>query len=173
MERTDLDITKLYILEWVSLFHTTIAFCDDAIYLLFERIFKGSLRIKYAFFRYLSVLLFKESDNLLAVNESLAFWTSDIFDFDAYSNTLFWSENVIEFFDKEINKNFIEGLYKEIQPLLYDILEPELVDIFRKEMNKSFETGIFYDRKAEYLEKMGCKDREAMEDAYWYWDNTF
>lgn len=173
MERTDLDITKLYMLEWVSLFNTTVAFCEDAICLLFERIFQGSLRIKYAFFRYLSVLLFKESDNLLAVNESLAFWTSDIFDFDAYSNTLFWSDIVIKFFDEKINKELIEAFYKEVQPLLYHILEPEFIDIFREEMDKSFAAGIFYDRKAEYLEKMGCKDRESMEDTYWYWDSTF
>ncbi len=173
MERTDLHITELYILDWVSLFNTTVAFCNNNICLLFERIFKGSLRIKYAFFRYLSVLLFKESDNLLAVNETAAFWTSDIFDFDAYSNTIFWSDNIVEFFDMKINKKLIEALYKEVHPLLYNILEPEFVDIFHKEMNKSFATGIFYDRKAEYLEKMSCKDKESMEYAYWYWDNTF
>lgn len=71
------------ILNGISLFNTTIAFYRDNILQMFEKIFKGFLRIKYSFFRYLSVLLFKESDNLLAINEARAFWTSEIWDFDS------------------------------------------------------------------------------------------
>ena len=37
---------------------------------IFDQIDRSSLTTKYSFFQYISVLLFKESDNLLAVNET-------------------------------------------------------------------------------------------------------
>ncbi len=77
-----MEIESSDILNWFSLFNITVAFCKDNIQLLFKKIFKGSQKIKYSFFCYLSVFLFKESDNLLAINESKAFWTSDMWNFD-------------------------------------------------------------------------------------------
>ena len=69
------------ILGDISLFNTTIAFDRNNIVKLFDKIYGGSLAIKYSFFKYISVLLFKESDNLLAINEERPFWTSEIWDF--------------------------------------------------------------------------------------------
>lgn len=51
---------------WVSLFNTTAALSSNNIKLLFKSIFNGTLEVKYSFFKFLSVLLFKESDNLFA-----------------------------------------------------------------------------------------------------------
>ncbi|MCI8410220.1 MAG: hypothetical protein HFJ09_13275 [Lachnospiraceae bacterium] len=165
-----MEMQNLSMLDWISLFNTTVAFCENNIHRLFFKIFKGSLSIKYAFFRYLSVLLFKESDNLLAVNESREFWTSDIWDFDGgcFDNNFYWCDDVVRFFDKEINKERIQALFKEIEPLLYHILEPEAIDLFRDEMNQSFVVGVFEHRKAEYLKKINCKSKE-----YMYWYTTF
>ncbi len=158
------------IIDWVSLFNTTVAFCNDNIRKLFKKIFEGSLKIKYSFFQYLSVFLFKESDNLLAVNESRAFWTSGIWNFDGghVNNKFFWSDDVIEYFEKEITAERIEGIFNEVKPLICEILEPELVDFFSEEMHHNFVEGVFRNRKAEYLKKISCKSGE-----YVYWDVTF
>lgn len=164
-----MEMESSHMLNWISLFNTTIAFYKNNIRNIFKKIFESSLEIKYSFFKYLSVLLFKESDNLLAMNETGIFWTSDIWDFDsAISGEFFWSNDIIEYFDKEINRERIESLFKEIKPLLYDILEPELIDLFSEEMNQSFATGVFQNRKAEYLQKINCKSEE-----YKYWDSCF
>lgn len=37
-----------------------------------------------------------------------------------------------------------------------------------KEINQSFTKGVFCARKAEYLKKIKCKEKE-----YTYWDTTF
>lgn len=165
-----LEMQNVFMLDWVSLYNTTVAFCENNIHRLFSKIFKGSLSIKYTFFRYLSVLLFKESDNLLAVNEAREFWTSDIWDFDGgcFDNNFYWCDDVVRFFDKEINREQIETLFKEVKPLLYNIFEPEVVDLFWDEMNQSFATGVFEHRKVEYLKKINCRSKE-----YLYWDTTF
>lgn len=157
-------------LDWVSLFNTTVAFCNDNIRLLFKRIFKGSLNIKYAFFQYLSVLLFKESDNLLAVNESGAFWTSTIWYFDDgyFTRNFFWNDDVVNFFDQKINRERIETLFTEVKPFICDILGSEVSVLFQDEMNQSFATGIFYSRKAEFLKKINSVSKEET-----YWDKTF
>lgn len=77
-----MEMQNKYILEWVSLFNTTVAFGNNNIQKLFHQIFEGSNKVKYSFFQYLSILLFKENDNLCAVNETKDFWTSDIWNFD-------------------------------------------------------------------------------------------
>lgn len=165
----NMEIENSGMLDWISIFNTAVAFHSDNILQLFKEIFEGSVKIKYSFFKYLSVLLFKESDNLLAVNDSKAFWTSNIWDFDSQlSYIFFWNNDSIEYFDKEINRERIEALFKEVKPLLYNILEPELIELFDEEMKQSFETGIFQKRKAEYLQKINDKSEE-----YRYWDNSF
>lgn len=165
-----MEMKHIYILEWVSLFNTTIAFCDNNIKRLFPQIFKSSLKIKYSFFQYLSVLLFKESDNLLAANETHAFWTSDIWDFDdgCSLKNFFWSDNIVRFFNKEINKERIITLLKEIKPFLYNIFESDLVELLYEEINQSFVTGVFSHRKAEFLQKINNTSEQ-----YKYWDATF
>ncbi|MCH5273219.1 MAG: hypothetical protein J1E35_06060 [Lachnospiraceae bacterium] len=156
-------------LAWVPLFNTTVAFYTDNILQLFKRIFEGSLRIKYSFFRYLSVLLFKESDNLLAADETKAFWTSDIWDFDSQlSYDFFWNNDIVEYFDREIDREKIEILFEEIKPLLYNVFEPELMELFREQMEQSFVTGVFQKRKSEYLQKISCKSEKTR-----YWDSSF
>lgn len=165
-----METENLGMLDWVSLFNTTVAFSNDNIRQLFKKIFGGTVNVKYSFFKYLSVLLFKESDNLLAINESRLFWTSNIWDFDDgyFKKKFFWCDDVIEYFDEEINRERIEVLFKEVKPMICGILEPELVEVFCQEMNHSFEAGIFHDRKAEYLKKINCQSGN-----YTYWDANF
>ncbi len=165
-----MQIESSEILNWVSLFNTTVAFGKINIQLLFKKIFEGSQKIKYSFFQYLSVLLFKESDNLFAINESKPFWTNEIWDFDDgyFGNIFFWSDDIIEFFDKKINRKQIEDLFKDIKPILCDIFEPDMMELFCEEMNKSFDTGIFQKRKAEYLQKIKDKSGQCK-----YWDSCF
>lgn len=164
-----MEIENTSILHGISLFNTTAAFHKDNIRQLLEKIFEGSLKIKFSFFKYLSVLLFKENDNLLAVNEPRAFWTSDIWDFDSQCfDDFFWNNDIIEYFDKTIDRERIEGLFKEVKPFLHHILEPELMELFSVEMKQSFDMGIFQKRKKEYLLKMNRKSEK-----YKYWDNCF
>lgn len=158
------------ILEWVSHFNTVIALWDKKISVLFEEIWKGSLQVKYAFFRYLSVLLFKESDNLLAVNETRDFWSSDIWNFDDgyFGKKFFWSEAAIAYYDEEVTQECIESLYAEVEPILCENYSVEMIGLLREEMDRSFETGVFRKRKAEFLRKIGKDSKE-----YVYWDVTF
>lgn len=140
---------------WVSLFNTTAALCDNNIKLLFKSIFNGSLKVKYSFFKFLSVLLFKESDNLLAADGEKPFWTSSVWDFDSgCTDDFFWNNSIISFFDREINRGQAEFLFKDVKPLVYDILGQELTGLFIQEINQSFDNGIFDERKKEYLKKI-------------------
>ena len=161
----NMEIKTSGMLEWVGLYNITIALDKDNISKLFECIFGGSLKVKYAFFKYISVLLFKESDNLLAIDEEKAFWTSDIWDFDTrYANDIYWSDDSIEYFNKEITRERIEFLYGEVKPLICDVFEPELVELFSEEMEQSFSMGVFFERKAEYLKKISyC----SLPNKYW------
>lgn len=155
---------------WVSLFNTTIALYEGGIGEIFCRIFKGSLKIKYSFFQYLSILLFKESDNILALNETRSFWTSEIWDFDDgyFSRKLYWSNYAVNYFNKEIIMERIKKIFIEIKPLLCNDLEPELIDLLHEEINQSFATGFFENRKVEYLKKINCVSEEQL-----YWETTF
>lgn len=160
-----MNMRGLGMLGWVSLYNTTIAICKDNILKLFQIIFEGSPQIKYSFFKYLSVFLFKENDNLLALNER-EFWTSDIWDFDIeFTEGIFWSDSVIKYFEKEITMERVSSIFDEVKPLALDILEPELINIFAEEMQKSFMTGLFSKRKCEYLKKINAKG-----ERYRYWD---
>ena len=130
-------------LEWVSLYNTTIALYEGSIEEIFCRIFKGPLEIKYSFLHYLSVLLFKESDNILILKEARAFWTSDIWDFDDgyFSKTLIWSNYAVDYYDREIYWERVKTLFVEVRSLLCKELEPGLVDLLYEEMNQSYTTG--------------------------------
>ena len=165
-----MEVKKSGMLDWVSLFNTTVAFANDNIQLLFQKIFEGSQKVKYSFFQYLSVLLFEESDNLLVMNEGRGFGMNDIWDFDNgyFSNDFFWSDAAVAFFDKEITREKMEALFHEINPFLCNILDSELVKLFCVEMNQSFTSGVFSNRKAEYLKKISSKSSE-----YTYWDTGF
>lgn len=158
---------NIYLLDWISLFNTAVAFHEDHLLLIFHRIREGSLWVKRSFFNYLSVLLFKESDHLLAVNESKDFWTNSVWYFDSeVSNQLFWSNKAIAYFDQEIGQEKIEALFKEVEPLFRDIFADQWIDLVREEINRSFTTGVFSKRKAEYLQKMNDKDEKCN-----YWDS--
>lgn len=165
-----MEMHSNYMPGWISLFNTTIALCNDNTSKLFGQVFQGSLIIKYSFFQYLSVLLFKESDNLLAADGAKPFWTSDIWDFDgdSYLGRFAWNNYIVGIFDKEINRGRIESLFQEIKPLICDILEPDITRLFCDEMDRSFETGIFYNRKNEYLRKINNASEKDL-----YWDLTF
>lgn len=147
--------------DWISLFNTTVIFDENNIILLFQKFFEGSLRVKYAFFTYLSVFLFKEGDNLLTVKESEAFWTNDVWDFDLWGmKKFYWSDGVIRYFDGAVSRERIEVLFEEIEPLLCKILKDEMFELVREEMKQSFTTGFFHNRKAEFLQKMNCESKE-------------
>lgn len=164
-----MEMESTSVFHWISMFNTTVAFHKDNIRQLLEKIFEGSLKIKFSFFKYLSVLLFKESDNLLAINESREFWTSTIWDFDSQLlDDFFWNNDITEYFDKTIDRERIEGLFKEVKPFLYNIFEPELIELFSTEMTQSFDMGIFQKRKMEYLKKINSKSEKHK-----YWDNCF
>lgn len=150
---------------WISLFNTTAALSNNNIKLLFKSIFNGTLEVKYSFFKFLSVLLFKESDNLLAPDGAEPFWASSVWDFDSgCTNNFFWNNSIISFFDKEINRWQAEALFKDVNPLVYNALGKELTKLFRQEMKYSFDNGIFTERKKEYLEKI------SYISANQYWD---
>lgn len=168
VECMEMESSKM--LNWISLFNTTIAFDKDNIEVFFKKIAEGSQKIKYSFFQYFSVLLFKESDNLLATNESKPFWTSDIWDFDDgyFGSTFFWSDDIIEILDKKIHRTQIEALLKEVKPILSNYLKPDIMELFCEEMKRSFDTGIFQKRKAEYLQKIKDKYGQCK-----YWDSCF
>ncbi len=156
-------------LQWISTFNTTIALHKDNIALLFEKIFHGSLKLKYEFFKYLSILLFKESDNLIISNVMEKFWTSNIWDFDSTcAGEFFWSNDAIEYFDNETNREKIEYIFGEIKPLLCDFYGAELIEFFTDEMQKSFNMGIFEQRKIEFLEKISSK-----HEIHVYWNETY
>jgi len=165
IKKMEMQMQNLHLYEWISLFNTTIAFCEDNIRSLFQRIFGGSFKVKYSLFQYLSILLFKESDNLCVKNEA-AYWTSDIWKFDGES--FFWNDGIIGFFDKEISRERVESLFNEIKPFISAIFEPEICILLCEEMKHSFESGVFYDRKAEFLEKI-----HAATEKDTYWNNTF
>ena len=138
------------ILGDISLFNTTIAFDRNNIVKLFDKIYGGSLAIKYSFFKYISVLLFKESDNLLAINEERPFWTSEIWDFDAqFSDAFFWNQEIVQYYERHVTRQEIEEVFKDITPILYNSLGKELMNLFSSEMEKSFATGTFEKRKKE------------------------
>lgn len=158
---------NLSMVEWISLFNTTIALDDHNIRRIFDKIRNGSLAMKYSFFQYLSVLLFKESDNLLAANEFKAFWSSKIWNFDDEGG-LFWSRESIAFYDKNINQESIMELFGEITPVLSDCFDEETIECISEEMDRSFCKGIFQKRKEEYLTKISSNSEE-----YKYWDKTF
>ena len=137
---------------------------------LFQKIFEGSVKVKISFFQYLSVFLFKESDNLLIVNMPEAFWTSRVWDFDDgyFTHSFYWNKEITEIFDREINEERIKSLFQQIKLWICDFLGAELTELFEEEIEQSFVSGIFQNRKAEFLEKISNgADREL------YWDNTF
>lgn len=158
---------NLCMINWISLFNTTVAFYKNNIILILKKIMGGSLSVKYSFLKYVSILLFKESDNILVVNECETFWTDDIWHFDSQvSDDFFWSKDIIMYFDKIVNEEKIETLFREVQPLLCRMIDSKLVALIGEEIKQSFNARIFYNRKEEYLQKMHCKSIK-----YKYWDS--
>ena len=158
------------ILAWVSLFNTTVALDVENINKIFGGIKNSALDVKYAFFAYISVLLFKESDNMLATANETPFWSSDIwnFDCDSYKSGCFWSEVAVKFFDETVTRQQVENLFDDVKSLLLGCYGDEILELLEDEMHKSFETGIFEKRKREFLSKIGTASEEEN-----YWDATF
>lgn len=163
-------IKNLDITLWVSLFNTTIALYDNNIQCLFYEICNGDLKVKFSFSNYLCILLFKESDNLLANNKARPYWTSSIWDFDdgGCGHNFFWDNNIINFFNYIINEKYIKSLFKETENLVYKYIGKEITNLFCEEIDRSFNTGIFYSRKKEFLDKISSAQKKEF-----YWDNTF
>lgn len=155
------------VLEWVPLFNTTIAMNDKSIQMIFRKISRGTLNIKFYFLQYLSVLLFKESDNLLVQNELKPFWSSEIWNFYDEGSML-WSKESVAFFDETINSTYIMKLFERISILLHERFDEDTFDCIRQEIEDSFSNGIFIKRKAEYLIKISSN-----AEKYKYWEETF
>lgn len=159
------------ILAWVSQFNTTIALAEENIKKLFLRIYQNTMEVKYAFFAYFSVLLFKEGDNLLATGQEKDFWTNEIWSFDggSYTKEFFWSESMVDFYDKAVTQQQIETLFEEVKPMLHERYGEELLTLLRDEMDRSFLTDIFGKRKREFLLKI----TKTATEGYVCWDVTY
>ncbi len=144
------------ILSWVSYFNTTVALAEDNMERIFIQVLGGVIEVKYAFFAYLSVLLFKEGDNLLATGKERDFWTNNMWSFEGGSHRMkfCWSEVAISFYEKQVTRELIEKLFKEVEPLLKERLGKEITELFWQEMKHSFERGTFKQRKEEFLQKI-------------------
>lgn len=83
---------------------------EENIKKLFLGIFQNTIAVKYAFFAYLSVLLFKEGENLLATSEEKDFWTNDIWNFDggSYKNPI----------AKMTISSFVLTMYPELEQMI-------------------------------------------------------
>lgn len=155
------------ILYWVSFFNTTIALEEDNIKQILSRVLQDTPEIKYAFFSYLSVLLFKEADNLLVMGKEKDFWSNAMWDFEggSYRMEFFWSGAAVGFYEQEVSKELIEKLFEEVKPILLEKLGMENTELLCEEMTCSFKSGIFSKRKQEFLEKISIAT-----DGYVSWD---
>lgn len=162
-----MTVKRNEILYWVSFFNTTIALAEDNIKHIFSKILQSTPEIKYAFFSYLTVLLFKEGDNLLATDNEKDFWSSAIWDFDGGSLKVdfCWSGATVDFFEQKVTKELIEKLFDEVKVVLLENLGTEGLELFCEEMKFSFKSGFFKKRKQEFLEKISIAT-----DGYCYWD---
>lgn len=158
------------ILHWVSFFNTTIALAEENIIQIFSRILQSTSEIKYAFFSYLSVLLFKEGDNLLVIGKEKDFWSNAMWDFEGGSHRmkLCWSEAAVGFYEQEVSKELIEKLFEEVRPILLEKLGTEITKLLCEEMTCSFKRGFFQKRKQEFLEKISIA-----ADVYVCWDAAY
>lgn len=157
------------IMDWVPLFNTTIALDSDNLHEILNKILHGELKAKYAFFKYLSVIVLEEKDNLLVGNTKKEFWYSDIWLFDDgyFGRKLFWEDEAVENFDKLITVDMIGILFNEVKRKIYDELGVELYELLREEIKTSMEGELFFKRKIEYLDKIACNAAKQT-----YWSNT-
>ena len=153
-------------MEWIPLFNTTIALENENICKLLERILAGEINIKYAFFKYLSILIFRDSDNLLIENQKKDYWSSDIWTFDDgyFGRIFYWSHEAVTYFDKIITSDLIQKLFHEVKPKISDEFGIEFVELLREEIEISIANQTFCKRKSQYLEKIACKTGET---TYW------
>lgn len=162
-----MTVKRNEILCWVSFFNTIIALEEDNIKQIFSRVLQSTSQIKYAFFSYLTVLLFKEGDNLLVIGNEKYFWSNAMWDFEggSYKMEFCWSGAAVDFYEQEVTKELIEKLFEEVKPILLKKLGTENTELFCEEMTSSFVCGFFQKRKQEFLEKISIAT-----DGYVCWD---
>ena len=162
-----MTVKRNEILYWVPFFNTTIALAEDNIKNIFSKVLQSTSEVKYAFFSYLTVLLFKEEDNLLASGNEKDFWSSTMWDFEGgtLNEDFRWSDAIVEFYEQKITKELIEKLFDEIKIVLLEKLGVESTELLYEEMKFSFKSGFFKKRKQEFLEKI-----KISTDGYCYWD---
>lgn len=162
-----MTVKRNEIMCWVSFFNTTVALAEDNIKHVFSKVLQSTLEIKYAFFAYLTVLLFKEGDNLLVIENEQYFWSNAMWDFEggSYKIEFCWSGAAVDFYEQEVTKELIETLFEEVKLILLKKLGTENMELFCKEMNFSFKSGFFKKRKQEFLEKISIAT-----DGYVCWD---
>ena len=159
VERTiqAMNIKNNHVTNWLPLFNTAIAFDDFNFHVLLKKISESSVKVKYAFFEYLTILLFKERDNLVVevnlLNEHVRpWWTSYIWNF--LCDFAFWNNSAIGCFNKIITKEKIYACFGEISTMLMEKLGNETYELVSHEMKMSFENGVFDSRKKQFLEKI-------------------
>lgn len=162
-----MTVKRNEILYWVPFFNTTVALAEDNIKQIFSKVLQSTSEIKYAFFSYLTVLLFKEGDNFLVNGNEKDFWSSVMWDFEggALNVDFCWSDAIVEFYEQEVIKELIEKLFGEIKIILLEKIGMESMELLSDEMNFSFKSGFFKKRKQEFLEKISIAT-----DGYCYWD---
>lgn len=155
------------LLYWVPFFNTTIALAEDNIKNIFSKVLQSTSEIKYAFFSYLTVLLFKEGDNLLANGNEKDFWSSAMWDFEGgtLNEDFRWNDATVEFYEQKITKELIEKMFDEIKIILLEKLGVESTELLYEEMKYSFKSGFFKKRKQEFLEKI-----KISTAGYCYWN---
>ena len=162
-----MTVKRNELLYWVPFFNTTIALAEDNIKNIFSKVLQSTSEIKYAFFSYLTVLLFKEGDNLLANGNEKDFWSSAMWDFEGgtLNEDFRWNDATVEFYEQKITKELIEKMFDEIKIILLEKLGVESTELLYEEMKYSFKSGFFKKRKQEFLEKI-----KISTAGYCYWN---
>jgi len=150
-----------HIAKWLPYFNTAIAFDDFNFHLLLKTIFESSTVVRYAFFQYLTILLFKEEDNLVVDDKDFnqhirPWWTSYIWAFLCHS--VYWNHAAIGYFDKVITKEKIYACFDDVSDVLIEKHGKETYEMIGNEMKISFKNGTFDSRKKQFLEKIGIGD---------------
>jgi len=152
-----MSVKDNHVTKWLPLFNTAIAFDDFNFHILLKKISESSGTVKYAFFQYLTILLFKEGDNLvvednLFIEHVRPWWTCYIWHF--LCDFAFWTKSAVGYFDKAITKEKVSACFDEISIILIEKFGEETYEMIAYEIKMSFENGIFDNRKNQFLEKI-------------------
>ncbi|MFG6394278.1 MAG: hypothetical protein K1W24_08920 [Lachnospiraceae bacterium] len=163
---TDTDILQ----NFITTVKTDGQFTEEYLILYdFATDLKYQVYINPGLIKYLLPFYLKTMEEAVVLNNKTAM---DIY--CAFNEALFFNrQNFIsamgnEPFNYIINEKYIKSLFKETKNLVYKYIGKEIASLFCEEIDRSFNTGIFYSRKKEFLEKISSAQKKEF-----YWDNTF